>query len=235
MNRKPLILLICTLLWVGTSAQANDQGSGSGIVQEAMDVGSYVYVRLGTDGPWVAASSTPVSLGDKVEYTGGALMKNFYSARLDRTFEDILFAMNLRVINESGDPPAELPPGSTHDPVPPGHDEAVLVPKPTSGEIAPLEGGTTVSEILSAYPHPPGREASLRAKVMKFNPGIMGKNWVTLEDGTGHDGENKLIASTQEIVSAGETVVVTGMLANDTDLGYGYLYKVLLEDASFSR
>jgi hypothetical protein len=62
----------------------------------------------------------------------------------------------------------------------------------------------------------------------------MGKNWVTLQDGTGSEPDDRILATTQEEVVAGDVVTVKGTVKTDVDLGYGYQYKVLLEEASFT-
>jgi len=43
------------------------------------------------------------------------------------------------------------------------------------------------------------------------------------------------LAASSESVAAGEIVKVNGIIRNDVDLGSGYLYKVLLEEATFSK
>jgi hypothetical protein len=62
----------------------------------------------------------------------------------------------------------------------------------------------------------------------------MGKNWITLQDGTGSDPDNKILATSQESVAPGALVVARGTVVTDVDLGYGYQYKVLLEEVTFS-
>jgi hypothetical protein len=75
---------------------------------------------------------------------------------------------------------------------------------------------------------------SLNARVIKVNKNIMGKNWVTLQDGTGTEPDHKLLATSQQMVAPGDLVVAKGKVTRDVDLGYGYTYKVLLEEASFT-
>ena len=69
---------------------------------------------------------------------------------------------------------------------------------------------------------------------MKISQNIQGKNWITLQDGTGTKPDNKLLATSSEIVSPGDLVVVSGILKTDIDIGSGYKYKILLENAAFS-
>ena len=70
---------------------------------------------------------------------------------------------------------------------------------------------------------------------MKVSKNIMGKNWITLEDGTGTAPGNKLIATSTSVAEIGTLVTVTGVIHSNVDLGSGYNYKVLLEEASFTQ
>jgi hypothetical protein len=63
----------------------------------------------------------------------------------------------------------------------------------------------------------------------------MGKNWITLRDGTGTEPDNKIIATSSELVSPGDLVIASGTVKTDIDIGAGYKYKVLLEEATFSQ
>ena len=46
-------------------------------------------------------------------------------------------------------------------------------------------------------------------------------------------GKVRLLATSQEMVETGALVVVKGTVATDIDLGFGYKYEVLLEEATF--
>ena len=70
---------------------------------------------------------------------------------------------------------------------------------------------------------------------MKISLDIVGKNWITLEDGTDTPPNNRLIATTTEVVGVGDLVIVNSVIHTNVDLGSGYNYTVLLEEATFSR
>ncbi len=93
------------------------------------------------------------------------------------------------------------------------------------------QGGKTISEIFAQKDELSGKEVLLRAKVVKFSPQIMKTNWVHLKDGTGAEGTDELIVTTQSTVKVGDTVLVKGVLHTDRDFGYGYRYDVIIEDA----
>jgi hypothetical protein len=77
----------------------------------------------------------------------------------------------------------------------------------------------------------------IRGKVVKVNAGIMGKNWVHLRDGSGSaaDNTNDILVTSQEEPKLGDVVIAKGVVKTDVDLGSGYAYKVLVEDASFQK
>lgn len=62
----------------------------------------------------------------------------------------------------------------------------------------------------------------------------MGKNRITLQDGTGVAPNNKPIATSTEFVAVG-IVTARGVVHNDVDLGSGYHYAALLEDTTFVK
>ena len=66
----------------------------SGKVVETMNSGGYTYVNLEKDGKkmWVAAPAMQVSVGQELELRNGAVMTNFTSKSLNRTFDSIIFS-----------------------------------------------------------------------------------------------------------------------------------------------
>lgn len=76
-------------------------GPFAGTIVETMDAAGYTYMLLDVDGgqAWVAASRLAASVGDRVEVSGGAVMRGFHSSSLDRTFDAIVFASEARIPN----------------------------------------------------------------------------------------------------------------------------------------
>lgn len=79
-----------------------------------------------------------------------------------------------------------------------------------------------------------GKKISVKGEVAKFNSGIMGKNWVHIRDGSGKPGTNDITATTQDDAKIGDKVIVTGTLAVGKDFGAGYIYEVIIEEASIT-
>lgn len=212
-----------------------------GVVLETIDVDSYTYLRLDVQGAetWVASSPTMVAKGDVVRFSGAMVMTNFHSKTLDKTFESILFVSGVELVDGSAAAKPASPDGDDPHAALKAEGEAYLTAganKTAATEaisVQALEGGMTIGALFAEYAQLEGQEVSLRAKVVKFSPNILGKNWVTLQDGTGTAPDEQLVVTTAETVEIGAEVVVKGLVKSNVDIGAGYAYKVLLEDAIF--
>ena len=70
--------------------------------------------------------------------------------------------------------------------------------------------------------------------MVKFNAGIMGRNWFHIQDGSGDEtqGTHDLTVTTNESVSVGPVLTVTGTVEVDQDFGFGYSYAVMVTEAT---
>ncbi len=228
---RSLFLLFAFLIYAPLLPAA-ETGPGTGTVAETMSSGGYVYIKLEEQGFWIAANTFAVSTGDKVQYSGGMEMNNFHSKSLDRTFESIFFVQSASLVGKGGDA-SSVTMMEAHANMDMPLKKPVSAQAPAAGEITPLKDAETVASIFTKSAELNGQVVSLRARVIKINKAIMGKNWITLQDGTGTEPDNMIRATSQEVVSAGDLVIAKGKVATDVDLGYGYNYKVLLEEATF--
>ena len=120
----------------------------------------------------------------------------------------------------------DAPPAQSH-PVP----DAAYTAVDLAG-IAKAPGGQTVADVFAKKDELAGKQITVRGKVVKARANIMGKNWIHVRDGSGTDNANDLTVTTTETPpTVGATVVVTGVLSRNKDLGLGYKYDVLIEDA----
>mgnify|MGYP001828550944 CR=1 FL=1 len=224
--------MICAILFYAPVMLAANTEPVTGTVAETIESGGYVYIWLEND-VWIAANTFTVSKGDKVQYSGAMEMNNFHSQSLDKTFASILFVSEAgRVSDSSAAKPAM--PMAGHGGEATRLQKPVSVEAPAVGEIKPLADGKTVADVFAESEQLKDQVVSLNAKVIKINQAIMGRNWITLQDGSGTAPDNRLLATSQEVVSPGDLVTVKGTVNTDIDLGYGYKYKVLLEEATFS-
>jgi len=77
-----------------------------------------------------------------------------------------------------------------------------------------------------------GKQVSVKGKVTKVNNGIMKRNFLHVQDGSGEKDTNDLIVTSSETASVGDQVIVTGTVVLDTDFGFGYKYPLLVEKSS---
>jgi hypothetical protein len=78
-----------------------------------------------------------------------------------------------------------------------------------------------------------GKTVTVRGKVIKFNGGILGVNWIHLQDGSGKaaDHTNDLTLTSDDEVKIGDEITMTGTVTVNKDLGSGYNYPVIIEHA----
>lgn len=201
-----------------------------GKVVDVINTGGYTYVQIdsGDEKVWAAAPMFQVNVNDIVVMPQGIAMNNFHSKTLNRTFDVVYFVAGITVAGAEqtgGKPLAGHPKIGSH---------AADTPTPggiSLSGIARAEGGKTVAELYAEKAVLSGKQVSVRGKVVKFNTGIMGKNWMHLKDGTGAEGYNDLTVTTSARAKLGDTVLVQGVVVTDKDYGYGYTYPLLIENA----
>jgi hypothetical protein len=214
-----------------SEAPAMMPGGHTGTVLETMNAGTYTYVRLdlGEEEIWAAGPATTIEVGAEVTIPPGMAMENFHSDSLDREFPVIYF---VEAIWPAGAAPAAQPQ------MPAGHP---TIEKPSAeaaevdlGGIQPAAGGVTVAGLYESKESLAGQQVTLRGKVVKVNLGIMGKNWIHVQDGSGDAaaGSNDITVTTDGVAEVGDTVLVSGTLTVDKDFGAGYRYAAIIEDAT---
>ena len=203
--------------------------SVSGTVAETMDAGGYTYVKLTTASgeKWAAVPLAKVALGDKVTIVKPTVMKNFASPTLKRTFDEILFGT---LDGASAVAPA----------TPMASAKASGAPSAaSSGPVAKAAGptGRTIAEVFAGKTALKDKPVLVRGRVVKFNAGILNRNWIHIVDGSGAkaSGDNDLTVTTQGEANVGDVVVVRGVLHLDKDFGGGYSYAVIIEDATLEK
>jgi len=97
--------------------------------------------------------------------------------------------------------------------------------------IEPCTDCITIAKLFADKKSYSGKVVKIKGQVTKFNPEIMGKNWVHIQDGSEFEGGFDLTVTTNIKVVLGEIVTFEGKIALDKDFGYGYFYNVLMEEA----
>ena len=199
-------------------------GNLTGKVVETMDAATYTYALIDTGAAkaWVAAPQFIVKVGDTLAVADAMPMNDYRSKTLNRTFDVVYFSGNVRV---NGKP--ALAPTAT------ANVSAAAAPKAANlANIPRAPNGQTVAEILTGKNKFAGQPIAIRARVVKYNAQILGKNWLHLRDGSGGEGTNDLTVTTNAEVKVGDLVLVTGKLTTDRDFGSGYTYAAIVENAT---
>lgn len=208
---------LLTVSTIGTGMAAAFERTGA--VVTTMTSGLYTYLEVDTKNGryWAAAPKMDLAVGDQVDVAPGSEMKDFFSLSLNRKFETIIFTSSVKVIGK-GAPSAESSPSK-----PPG----------AKGAAGPA-ANKTIEQVYADKDSLKGKQVKVSGKVVKFNSGILGKNFLHIQDGSGKDGSNDLAVTSLQSAKVGDKVTVLGTLDTDKDLGAGYTYKVLLENATIT-
>jgi len=202
----------------GSSAPAAAPEKGiSGKVLEKVSGGGYSYLLLKTaEGEiWAAVPEAKTAVGATVTVHNASDHDGFESKTLKRRFDRIVFGT---LDGQTLPPPAPVKAAAPAAPV--GKAEV-----------------RTIAQLHKDKAALAGKAVTVTGKVVKFTGGVMGKNWLHLRDGTGSDEkkDNDVAVTTQADAAMGDQVTVTGVLAADKDIGAGYHFDALIEDASLAK
>lgn len=204
----------------------------SGKVVETMDSGGYTYINLERDGEkvWVAVPKMKVKVGQEIALNPGGVMENFKSATLKRNFEMIIFSSGpvTQDENKAGKPAEKKSMGSS---------PAAATQEATKVEKAAGPDAYTIGELFKGRDTLDKKNVVVRGKVVKVSSGIMGKNWIHLQDGSGDAKEKShdIVVTSQDLPAVGDVVTASGTLYKDKDFGAGYKFGVIIENAKVSK
>jgi hypothetical protein len=221
-----------TVVLASGQASSTTGQSISGTVVETMDASGYTYVLVDTghEKVWAAGPQTAVTVGESVALTNGMAMRDFHSQTLDRQFDVVYFVGSIK-----GGEGAAAPHGAAvRHPVPAQGAMPDRATAPAAVELSNIQrvsGGKTIAELFAQGEELADQEVSVRGRVVKFNSGIMGRNWIHIRDGSGSEGSNDLTVTTADTAQLGDLVVIRGTLKTNQDFGHGYSYDVLVEQA----
>jgi hypothetical protein len=231
-----------------------DANTIAGDVLERIDVGRYTYLRLGdkgSEGAWTAVPKAEVQEGAQARVVNAQKMTDFASATLKRTFPTIYFGT---LDDGQGTGPRQDVGihGNGSKPMNPhgalqGHPTSVAeIPEhhPSDsntqsveiGNVRKAQGplGRQIGEVYGQRTQLAGKRVRVRGVVVKAVANVLNRTFVHLRDGSGsaeaktHD----LTAMLDNTPGVGDRILVEGTLAVDKDLGSGYQYRAILENAS---
>jgi len=243
---RSAVILTLAMVVLGCSVEATDNPPPvqnadpnriAGTVLETLDVSNYTYLRFETpDGEaWAAVPQARLDIGAQVVIVNPQVMSDFESKTLGRKFDTIYFGT---LEGQDASSPMAKGGANPHE-VKQGGMGGVVSAR--DADAAPIEvakaggdSGRTVAELYAERGGFSGKTVALRGKVVKYSAGIMDRNWIHLQDGTGDAaaGTNDITVTSSDTTAVGEIILVQGIVAVDKDFGAGYRYAVIVEDAS---
>jgi len=196
-------------------------------VKEVLQANSYTYVRAAENGNdiWMAILKSDIEVGKKYYYDQAMEMKNFTSKDLDRTFESVYFLEGLY------DNPNDFTKMGVTAPNDQLHGKKEEASKKDI-HIPSEEGVKSIAFLYENKKDLESQKVVVKGIVTKYNPNIMSKNWVHIQDGTGGESTYDLTITTLDEVQPGQIVKFEGVVTVDKDFGHGYQYDLLLEEAT---
>ena len=223
---KPALALTATLLLVAAfNTQALPPAPPlTGEVVESRDVQGYTYLRIKTTSgeTWAAVPTSVVKVGSQVGIANPVTMQNFESKTLNKRFDKIVFGQILDPLAKPAAPASAAP------------ASASAITKVTKA-VGP--DAKTVAEVVTGKAGLKDKTVLVHGQVVKASTGILGKNWLHLRDGSGSAaaGTHDVLVTTLDNAAVGDIVNARGKVRTDVDLGSGYAYAVLIEDASLRK
>jgi hypothetical protein len=242
------ILASCSDNKSSANTAALDPNVHKVIALEAINTSKYTYIKVSENGTekWIACPLASVVVGTEYYYGNEMPMANFESKELGKVFPMVYFVEGI-----STEPPVKTEGGSTGqnmNPQPMGQNpspatapaanhagSAGVVSEKLAVEIKPAKGGITLAELNGNSKKYDGKIVTVKGKVTKFNPEVMDRNWVHLQDGTEINGKFDITLTTMDHVVVGDEVTFTGKVVLNKDFGAGYVYEVILEDAKLKK
>lgn len=216
MNKMKLLALSVALIG---NLQAGDVFEGT--VVDTLNGGGYTYMQIDDTKKkyWVAVEGAQVPKGTEVRFTEEMKIKNFESKTLNRTFDEIVFASNLQ-----------------HRSNVPEKGNLELISEQVKESLYKQKDTLSIKEAWEKRASLKDKTIAIRGKVVKASSNIMGRNWVHIQDGTGEGSEvGRVVFTSKELPKVGDIVTASGVVSVDKDFGSGYSYKIIVENATFSK
>jgi len=216
---KKIKLLALALAFV-SSLNAGDIYEG--VVVDSLDGGGYTYLQIADAKKkyWIAVEGLKIDKGTEVRFTEELKAQNFESKSLNRVFDEITFASNLQYRTN----------------VPETANLAIIT---ELVKVSPYQQKETISvaEAFRERAKLNGKTIKIRGKVVKVSHGIMEKNWIHIQDGTGEGDEvgRIVFTSKDDTAKVGDILTAQGVVSVDKNFGSGYVYKIIVENAGFKK
>ncbi|MBK8348376.1 MAG: SH3-like domain-containing protein [Saprospiraceae bacterium] len=211
-----------------TGMEKNTPGPASDVHQvlanEVLQTERYTYLNV-TEADkafWIATAKTDAKKGLTYLYRGGLMKTNFESIEFKRTFDTIYLVSN--IISATAHPGGNISGDQTHN---------LSQPATTSSEMPVVKNAVKLSDLFTNKTKYDGQIITVSGECIKVNNGIMGRNWVHIQDGSKLKGKAiDLTVTTNMNIEIGSKLALKGKITLNKDFGAGYKYEIIMEEAS---
>jgi hypothetical protein len=218
---------------------SGESTSLSGKVVETMDSSGYTYVCLEKNGKktWVAVPQMKVTVGKEMSFIPGTQMGSFTSKSLNKTFDQIIFSAGPETSPQAAGANPHSDKESAGKQATGSKSAASSAHKDIKVEKAAGPNAYTVAEVFAKQKDLNAKPVVVKGQVVKVSAGIMGTNFIHLQDGTGDPKKSthNLVITSSDLPSVGDVVTVKGTLTKDKDFWSGYKYAVIIEKAAVTK
>lgn len=194
----------------------------TGVVVDTLNGGGYTYLQIEDSFKktyWAAMEGVKIDKGTEVRFTEEMRAQNFESKSLGRKFDDLIFASNLQTRTAT-----------------PESGNLALITEVVKESPYQQKGSLSVQEALEKRVSLKDKTVAIRGKVVKVSPNILERNWVHIQDGTGEGSEvGRIVFTSKELPKVGDVVTARGVVSVDKNFGSGYVYAIIVENASFVK
>ncbi|WP_139959273.1 DNA-binding protein [Flavicella sediminum] len=227
------LLMICFMVACNSSQKKKKVKSSYKheiVAQEVIQVSGYTYVHSEENGKeiWVAVPSFDGKVGEIYYFNDGLEMFDFKSKELNKTFKSIYF---LQKVYTNPIVKAVVKKTKNAYTLVSKNKKSISFEDKKIIKMEASKGVTSIASLFEGLSRFDGKKVSVKGKVTKFSAMIMNKNWIHLQDGSDFEGEYDLTITTLQDFKVGDIVLLEGVVAVEKDFGYGYKYKLILEDA----
>ncbi|MDP2337449.1 MAG: GW dipeptide domain-containing protein [Bacteroidota bacterium] len=201
-------------------------------VEEVIQTSQYTYLKVSENGAenWIAVTRIEAAAGETYYYDKAMEMTNFKSKELNRTFDFIYFVQD---ISKQPIAAAEMPAMGMQSPQ--NHTGKVPEGKKEGISVAPATGSISIADLYKNRSDYAGKKIKMKGQVVKINEQVMGKNWIHIQDGTGETGDFDLTVTTLDGMKMDDIVTFEGTISLNKDFSHGYVYEVIMEDATLVK
>lgn len=194
------------------------------LAKEILQAERYTYLKVqeGQRLFWIATSKMEAQTEKMYLYRGGLLKTNFESQEFKRVFDTIYLVSH--IIDATQHPGGNMQGGGALSSGNMSESTASPVNMPVSADAI------SIKDLFANKKKYEGKQITVAGECVKVNNGIMGRNWVHLQDGSIAEGKKlDLTVTTDQLIQPGSKVALQGKVTLNKDFGAGYRYDIIVE------